>query len=210
MPAWSEVGDRHRPGVGPLHGRVTTELRAQRDPAAPGPRGQARPEGQFRGSVAAVVVRLSSGPPLPTAIRPLNGCRLRAGGSGTCFAATTSASGTTTTPRRVSIEQPVVVADSEVPESVGEPAGNPVPGNHSEPDRCRRQEYAERPASCPPGSADPRSACTGSAGPCDKQVLQGDRQAADPDPGGVVDGVGDRSRGTDDADLADPLGAQGD
>ncbi len=33
-----EVGDRHRPGLGPLHGRLPDRLRAQRAPAAPGPR----------------------------------------------------------------------------------------------------------------------------------------------------------------------------
>ena len=41
----AEVGDGHRPGVGPLHGRVAARLRAQRDPAAPGARRQAGADG---------------------------------------------------------------------------------------------------------------------------------------------------------------------
>ena len=35
-------GRGHRPGLGPLHGRLATRVRAQRDPAAPGAGGQAR------------------------------------------------------------------------------------------------------------------------------------------------------------------------
>src|ERR1700691_6548474 len=40
-----------------------------------------------------------------------------------------------------------------------------------------------------------------------KQLVQPDRQGADPDAGGVVHRVRDRGRGDHDADLADPLGA---
>ncbi len=43
-----EVGDRHRQGVGHLHGRVPARLRAQRDPAPPGARREDRPRRHLR------------------------------------------------------------------------------------------------------------------------------------------------------------------
>src|SRR6516165_236975 len=40
-----------------------------------------------------------------------------------------------------------------------------------------------------------------------EELVGGDREVADADAGGVVDGVGDRGGDTHDADLAGPLGA---
>src|SRR4051794_12418532 len=57
------------------------------------------------------------------------------------------------------------------------------------------------------GGADGSGADRASERP--EHAVRAQRQRAEADAGGVVDGVGDRGRGADDADLADPLGAHG-
>ena len=58
----------HRQGLGPLHGRLPAVLRAQRDPAAPGARGQARPRRQRAVPAAPDLARLTSPKPLDPAV----------------------------------------------------------------------------------------------------------------------------------------------